>query len=147
MEKFKFDKDDCRHYIGLLQTNINRMAANSANCKTWLATIIAALAAIKFAFGYFSSVFLVATIPVIMFYLLDSFYLGLEKRFIKLENNFIGLLKSNMDFDKDIYVLSPRNMGSDCEYTWKGMKSWSTWPFYGTLLFMLIALYIILKNY
>ncbi len=31
-------KEDDRHYISLLQENINRMAGNSANCKGWLLT-------------------------------------------------------------------------------------------------------------
>jgi len=143
MEKFNFDKEDCRHYIGLLQTNINRMAANSANCKTWLTGIITAsiALAVKDAPEKLNLIFLVNIAFVLLFYFLDSFYLGLEKRFILLEKKFIGLLKSNMDFDKDIYVLSPRNMGSDRKYTWKGMKSYSTWPFYLALLIIVIALY------
>ncbi len=143
MEKFNFEKEDCRHYIDLLQTNINRMAANSANCKTWLTGIIAAsiVLAVKYAPEKLNLIFLVNIAFVLLFYFLDSFYLGLEKRFILLEKKFIGLLKSNMDFDKDIYVLSPRNMGSDLKYIWKGMKSLSTLPFYLVLLFILIALY------
>lgn len=143
MEKFNFEKEDCRHYISLLQTNINRMAANSANCKTWLTGIITAsiVLAVKYAPDKLSLIFLVNIVFVLLFYFLDSFYLGLEKRFILLEKKFIGLLKSNMDFDKDIYVLNPRNMGSDLKYTWKGMKSWSTLPFYLVLLFILIVLY------
>ena len=162
MEKFNFDKEDCRHYIDLLQTNINRMAANSANCKTWLTGIITALIALgvkfspdkstpciflpdKFPSEKISCIFLIAIVPLILFYFLDSFYLGLEKRFILLEKKFIGLLKSNMDFDKDIYVLSPRDMGSDFEYIWKGMRSHSTWPFYSILFVMLIVLHFIFK--
>jgi hypothetical protein len=145
MEQFNFDKEDCRHYIGLLQTNINRMASNSANCKAWLVGIISATLALKFAFPGMSYIFLAAIIPLVLFYLLDSFYLGLEKRFILLENKFMGLLKTKEHFDIDIYDLDPQNMGSDCEYTWKGMKSYSTWPFYGVLCIMLIVLHFIFK--
>ena len=36
-----------RHYISLLQENINRMAANSANCKTWLVTLVTAIIALQ----------------------------------------------------------------------------------------------------
>lgn len=158
MENFKFDKEDCRHYIGLLQENINRMAANSANCKVWLIGIITALIALEFTSDNMRFIILVAIIPLVLFYLLDSYYLGLEKRFIKLETDFIELLKSKKNFDKEIYVLSPQNLqnlqspqnlqnpqkkGADCEYTWKGMKSWSTWPFYGVLLILLLAFYYI----
>lgn len=141
MEKFNFDKEDCRHYIGLLQTNINRMAANSAKCKAWLIGIITALTAMQFVSEKMPYIFLAAIIPLLIFYLLDSFYLGLEKRFIILENSFIELLKLKKNFDEKIYVLSPRKVGSDRKYTWKGMKSYSTWPFYLALLIIVIALY------
>ena len=40
----KFNETD-RHFIGLLQDTINRMASNSANCKTWLLAIITAVVA------------------------------------------------------------------------------------------------------
>lgn len=47
MAKHNFSEEDDRQYISLLQENINRMASNSANCKTWLVTILAALLAIQ----------------------------------------------------------------------------------------------------
>ena len=152
MEQFNFDKEDCRHYISLLQTNINRMASNSANCKAWLTGLITASItvsiplALKFSSPKMSYIFLVAIIPTVLFFILDSFYLGLEKRFILLENKFMVLLKTKKDFDKDIYDLNPQNMGSDFKYTLKGMKSWSTSPFYGVLCIMLIVLHFIFKS-
>ena len=39
-------KEDDRHYISLLQENINRMAGNSANCKGWLLTLVSAITAL-----------------------------------------------------------------------------------------------------
>lgn len=152
MEKFNFEKEDCRHYISLLQTNINRMATNSANCKAWLVGIITALItasiplALKFSPDKVSYIFLVAMVPLLLFYILDSFYLGLEKRFIILENSFIDLLKLKKNYDQVIYVLGPRKVGSDLKYTLKGMKSWSTGPFYIALLILLIVLYIIFHS-
>lgn len=35
--------DDDRLYLQMMQENIARMAGNSANCKTWLVTLVAAM--------------------------------------------------------------------------------------------------------
>ena len=45
MDEF-FPNDSCQHYISLLQDNINRMAANSSSCKTWMITLVAAIFAV-----------------------------------------------------------------------------------------------------
>ena len=39
--------DDDRQYIEMLQGNIERMAGNSANCKTLMVTIVSALIALQ----------------------------------------------------------------------------------------------------
>ena len=39
--------DDERQYLEMMQGNIERMAANSANCKTWMVTIVSALMALQ----------------------------------------------------------------------------------------------------
>ena len=46
MDEF-FTEDD-RHYISLLQENVNRMANNRANAKIWLATLATAITALQF---------------------------------------------------------------------------------------------------
>jgi len=146
MEKFKFENEDCRQYINLLQENINRMAANSSSCKTWLVSIIAALLAVQAALKEMVCVLLIGSIGfILLFYLLDSYYLGLERRFIILEKTFIDHLKSNEDYHDDMYNLNPQKIGKsggDVKFTLKAMKSFSTWPFYGILLISVIALFL-----
>lgn len=39
--------DDEHLYLEMMQGNIERMAANSANCKTWMVTIVSALMALQ----------------------------------------------------------------------------------------------------
>ena len=73
-----FNEDD-RHYISLLQESINRMASNSANCKTWLISLVAAIAALQLAKSDLRAILWVAVGLVLLFYLLDSIYLRIEK--------------------------------------------------------------------
>ena len=46
MDEFFTEED--RHYISLLQENVNRMANNRANAKIWLATLATAITALQF---------------------------------------------------------------------------------------------------
>ena len=79
------DSEPTRHYLSMLQDNITRMATNSANCKTWTITIVTALLALTLADKAITGYLKVLYIPVFLFYLLDSYYLSVEKRFRKIE--------------------------------------------------------------
>jgi hypothetical protein len=145
MNKFDFAMEDYRHYIDLLQQNINRMASNSASCKTWVVGMISALFAIQ-AIKEMTCLFLITIFPIVLFYFLDSYYLGLEKRFIKLETDLVNHIKMNKDEDyKDMYNLNPQTIGNDFRYTWKGMRSYSTWPFYGILILFVVVIFWFIK--
>lgn len=84
--------DTCQHYISLLQDNINRMASNSSNCKTWLITLIAAIFAISASKGDIVTYIWMAYIPTALFFFLDCFYLGAECRFRRIERRFVALV-------------------------------------------------------
>lgn len=141
-------KEIHQHYISLLQDNINRMASNSSNCKTWLITLISAMFAITASKGDFVTNIWMAYVPTILFFFLDCFYLGLERRFRRIEKRFVALITQDVealkyecephDIDKAIYKFSLPNGHEDehnplCQ-TIKAMWSWSTTPFYGCIL-------------
>ena len=136
------EKEDHRLYISLIQENINRMANNCASCKTWLVTLVAGLMAVQATISEIRSILWIAIVPIALLYLLDSYYLGIEKRLIKLEQNFVQKLKNKEDCYSDIYNLDPKYIGTDCEYTWDAMKSYSTFPFYGVLLLVVLVLWL-----
>ena len=71
MDEF-FPNDSCQHYISLLQDNINRMAANSSSCKTWMITLVAAIFAVGASKGDIVSNIWMAYIPTVLFYFLDD---------------------------------------------------------------------------
>lgn len=146
MEKIEFDNEDRRQYISLLQDNINRMAANSSSCKTWLVSIVSALLAVQAALKEMACILMMASVfLILLFYLLDSYYLGLEKRFIKLEEILLDKIKTKNDYHSDMYNLNPQKIGGNVKFTLKSMGSFSTWPFYCFLFLCIFTIYLYTK--
>lgn len=85
--EFSLKDSEAIGHIELLQGIINRMAGNSANCKTWAITVIVAVFALSDTEGW--TRFFICLGATLMFYLLDCFYLGLERRFINLQRIFV----------------------------------------------------------
>ena len=139
MAKHDFTEEDDRHYISLLQENINRMASNSANCKTWLVTILAALLALQVSLQELQGILWIALIPAILFYILDGYYLGLERRFIKIEGNFVEHEKTDEVLSSYLYNFNTKAIMSDRTATWQAMWSASTCPFYITVILIIVV--------
>lgn len=137
-------KEDDRHYISLLQENINRMAGNSANCKGWLLTLVSAITALQLTASDLRGILWIAPVLIVLFYYLDSYYLGLERKFIKLEGVFVKKAKAN-DTDnptEGLYSFNIKSVNDKRATTWNAMRSESTLPFY--LVLFLIVLIICL---
>lgn len=130
-----------RHYISLLQESINRMASNSANCKTWLLTLVAAILALQLTREELRNILWVALGLIVLFYVLDSYYLGLERKFRSLEKSFVEAVKQNEtdDLPDDIYSFNIKSMNDKRSTTCSALWSSSTWPFYG-ILFLAVLL-------
>lgn len=63
--------------VGIAQAVINRMAANSASCKAWCITLVAAILVIVADKGQ-PNFALIAGIPAVLFLALDTHYLALK---------------------------------------------------------------------
>ncbi|KAA6301317.1 MAG: hypothetical protein EZS26_002514 [Candidatus Ordinivivax streblomastigis] len=124
-------------HIAMLQGIISRMASNSANCKTWAVTIIAAMLVLIVDKDLGFTNIGICYIPVALFFFLDCYYLGLERTFIKKQNSFLDKVLSG-DYVDELYVIKdlPKYCGQ-LGNTFKAMLSFSTTPFYG-----LIAVFI-----
>lgn len=136
-----FDSESSRHYISLLQDNINRMASNSSNCKTWMITIVCAMFALQFANDAIQPYLWITLIPTILFCFLDAYYLGQEKRFRDVEKDFVKKVKSGLDYSDDLYSFNSSLRTPLC-YFWKGLKSVSTWLLYLTVMVIIIIIVI-----
>lgn len=130
-------------HLGILQGVIQRMAANSSQCKAWCITIVSAILVIvadksKPDYAW------IALLPTILFLALDSYYLALEKGFRKSYNQFVDMIHTNRLSSSDLYSVKPS--GNMNEHQIASLKSFSVWGFYGGLIILLIiARYVILK--
>lgn len=101
--------DDDRQYIEMLQGNIERMAGNSANCKTWMVTIVSALIALQCSIDDSNWWILLGILPIVLFWYLDVYYLHLQRGMRNLETDFLNMLRDK-DFEmyeKKLFNFNP----------------------------------------
>lgn len=67
-------------YLEMIQANISRMAANSFSLKSWAVTLVAGILALSSDESN-KVFFLIAFIPVVVFWFLDAYYLQLERKY------------------------------------------------------------------
>src|SRR2546422_2641510 len=80
MKKITFESGAVQAYLNTLQGVIGRMASNSATCKTWCVSLVSALLVV--VVDRRQPAFLIlAGVPILMFAVLDAYYLALEKVF------------------------------------------------------------------
>lgn len=115
-------------HLEIMQGVITRMAENSRYCKVWCVTLVAATLVLVARTGEPRHV-LIALIPTLLFLFLDSYYLALERAFIKSQNNFVDKLHEGRLEHTDLYKVMPVGMGvpliGRCL-----TGSISIWPFY-----------------
>lgn len=139
--KDNFTESD-RHFISLLQENINRMAGNSANCKTWLVTLVAAITALQLTAEDLRNILWIAPGLIVLFYCLDSYYLSLERKFIAIEKEFVAkaISKAEDTLTEGIYVINIEEVTDKKATFWRSLVSWSTIPFYLGLFLITIGI-------
>ena len=130
-------------HLGILQGVIQRMAANSSQCKAWCITIVSAILVIvadksKPDYAW------IALLPTILFLALDSYCLALEKGFRESYNLFVNKIHKKNLTPSDLYSVKPS--GDMNKHQIESLNSFSVWGFYGGLvLLLIIARYVVLK--
>jgi len=122
-------------HLSITQSVIQRMATNSSSCKAWCITVVSAILVIVADKGK-SQYALLAIIPNILFLVLDAYYLSLEKMFRNSYNEFIRKLHNNEITSNDLFAVVPT--GSLFKTFLRSILSFSIWPFYLTLLIMIL---------
>jgi hypothetical protein len=133
--KFRENSAAVQAHLGISQSVIQRMAANSTSCKAWCIAIVSAILVLVADKGK-PGFALIALIPTVLFFALDVYYLALEKMFRNSYNNFIHKLHRGKIEPEDLYAIKPAGkmlaeVGAAC-------LSFSIWPFYFTLLVMIL---------
>jgi carbon starvation protein CstA len=139
-------------YIDILQDVIKRMASNSANCKSLCITLVSAIAVV--VTKQRSSYVWITLVPVVLFCFLDAYYLGLEQGFRVTYDEFVRKLQNGVATTQDLFVVIPKEKikkrqadsstllktkpFDPVEGTRKAMRSVAVYPFYLTLLVLLL---------
>jgi len=112
------------------------MASNAASCKAWSIALVSAVLVVVADRGR-PEYALFALVPTLLFLVLDSYYLALERAFRGSYNEFIDKLHRGDIAASDLYAVSPK--GRVCSLTVKSALSFSVWPFYAGLTVMTLA--------
>ncbi len=144
----RLESPSVQGYISILQGIINRMAGNSASCKTWTVTLVAALLTLFAGKVIPFHALWICLIPVLPLYFLDCYYLGLERITIDIQRNFLESLSTESEeYIRQLYDV--RKIGDkklQLRQTMGAMKSFSTTPFYLFVGFIILALNWILPS-
>lgn len=141
MSKLDINSPAVQGYVDVLQNVINRMAANSANCKTWCIGIVSAIIVVSLEKTN-SHYIWVALVPITLLCLLDAYYLGWEKKFRSRYEHFIEKLHSETAEEKDLFhVKAVSDIPCVICATGQAIFSLSVLPFYLTLGLMVFALH------
>lgn len=125
-------------HLSITQNVIQRMASNSASCKTWCITLVSAVLVIvseKPESKYAN----ISLLPTVLFFILDTYYLALEKDFRNYYNDFINKLHNDKITSNNIYFIKPSAKLKS--FFLKSICSLSIWPFY----FGLLAIIFLIK--
>jgi carbon starvation protein CstA len=138
------DSNSVQSYLNILQGIITRMATNSANCKTWCVSLVSAILVV-IADKNKPNYAWITLIPIVLFFLLDSYYLGQERNFREIYNNFVKELHSGEVATDKLFVLKPPKGINVVNLLFSSSLSFSVYPFYLTLvLTVIIARFLIL---
>ena len=129
------DSPSVQAHLGIVQSVIQRMASNSASCKAWCITLVAAVLVIVADKGN-PAYALIAAVPTLLFLALDTYYLALEGCFCDSYNEFIDKVHNRRVVATDLYAITPKGLLPKFAHS---LRSFSIWPFY-TMLALMIGL-------
>lgn len=94
-------KETKSKHIDIVQSTISRMAQNSFAIKGWTITILVGLFVFLQNDEFRSNIF-IYLIPIIFFWILDSYYLWQERLFRKLYNDIIDNVTEESDLSMNV---------------------------------------------
>ena len=123
---FNAECSSVQTHVQMMQAVIRRMAKNSSACK--LQCIVTVAAILLATIVHRPESIWVSLAPAFIFLILDTYYLGLEKRFRESYKSFVCKLAKGKLTTSDLYVVEPSC--SMLETFFCRLCSVSIWPFY-----------------
>ena len=138
MEAFSTGAPAVNVHLEMLQGVIQRMAENSRSCKLWSITAISAVLFLAARTGvpWYT---LIALVPLSLFFLLDVYYLSLERRFRGSYRSMLGKLRSGAYGPEDVYLIAPADFSF--AMLMKCLRSPSVYLYYPPALGMTLAVF------
>ncbi len=121
-----------RKHLDYIQNIVNRMAANSFLLKGWSVTLVAGLMALSFAADQKIAFITISFIPVVVFWILDGYYLWQERLFRGVYDHVRQLDESEIDFR-----MNPMDFVG-------GPNTWPAAMFSKTILTFYLALIVVM---
>ena len=118
-------------HLEILQSVITRMAENSRYCKVWCVTLVAASLVLVARTGEPRNA-LIALVPTVLFYVLDAYYLALERRFRSSYDRFVAKVHTQSVEITDLYVVRPQGPFHNGLF-WALFLSFAVLPFYAAI--------------
>lgn len=128
-------------HLEMIENIIERMGKNSFQLKGWSVTLVTIIGALS-ARETDKRFFLLAFIPILAFWAIDSFYLQLERKYKYLYNQVRIKSEYNIDFDLDTKNINVK--GTKMTY-WSSIVSKTELLFYGAITLAVLVMAFILK--
>lgn len=125
-------------HLEMLQLIISRLSSNSFLLKGWSVTLVVALFALSSNSTTRIHYFLLAYLPVILFWILDGYYLGQERAFRKLYEKVRTSPEDKVDFS-----MNTKPLTSDCKEWAKAFFSITLLVFYLALILSILVVLIL----
>jgi len=136
----KFSTEEVKH-LEFIQDVITRMNANSFQMKGWMVAIVSALLAVYASTGNNRFV-LVAIVPAVIFWFLDTYYLTEERKFRGLYNDVAGLSKEPQKLE--LFAMRP-DLYTGGKYSfWDVFGSMTIVTLYLPVILILLGIYFVL---
>ena len=137
------DSPSVQSTLSILQGVISRMAANSANAKSWCVALVSAITVVVADKGVASYVW-ISFVPIILLFLLDSYYLGLERLARQQYNDFVRKLHAGHATVEDLFLVTLGDNRLTLRSARDATISLSIWPFYSLIILMLLLVRILI---
>ena len=115
-------------HLEIMQRVIHRMGENSRACKVWCVTLVSAILVLVAQTGNAEHA-LIALAPTVLFFVLDAYYLSLERGFRRSYYNFVRKIHDGRVEVTDLYIVAPNDSIAK-GVLWAMFRSFSVLPFY-----------------
>ena len=125
---FNADSEAVHTHLNIMQGVIQRMAENGRSCKVWCVTLVSAVLVLTARTGDADHA-LISLIPTGLLWVLDAYYLGLERGFRGSYNMFVDKLHRSAVSLEDLYPVVPAGSAVR-RFLWALVRSVAVAPFY-----------------